>query len=437
MKIVLIEPRACEANVYSKLHMPLLGPVYLGTILKNRGHEVEIYNEEIYAPDYGSLKADLIGISILTPTAKRGYEIAKKFPKEKVIMGGVHASLLPNEALEYAWQVVVGEAEDVIIDVVEGRRRESVVRGRAVQDLDVLPYPDFSLIKGYRLPPIIMPISTSRGCPFDCSFCSVTKMFGREYRFRSSENIIKEMKSRNTRQFFICDDNFAANPKRTRALLGLMLKNKIRHWSCQVRCDVAKDNGLLNLMSRAGCNVVCVGFESINQDTLAAFQKRQTIEEIVTAIRSFKENKIKIHGMFVLGGEDDNKNTIWETLRFAIKQKIDTIQMTILTPFPGTKVYEDLEAQKRIFTKDWSLYDAQHIVFKPKLLSAQELQHNIVKAYKKFYSIRMAFYLLFKLRLRNAMFRFMGYAIVKQWIRLNYNKHGLLQTSSSRKISFT
>jgi radical SAM superfamily enzyme YgiQ (UPF0313 family) len=355
----------------------------------------------------------------LTPTAKRGYEIAKRFPKEKVIIGGVHASLLPDEALEYARQVVVGEAEDVIVDVVEGRRRESVVQGRPVENLDALPKPDFSLIKGYRLSPLIMPISTSRGCPFDCSFCCVTKMFGREYRFRSAENIIKEMKSRNTKQFFICDDNFAAHPKRTRALLGLMLKNKIRHWVCQVRCDVAKDNELLNLMARAGCGVVCVGFESVNPMTLEAFQKRQTVEEIVTAIRSFHENKIKIHGMFVLGGEDDNKNTIWETLKFAVKQKIDTMQMTILTPFPGTKVYEDLEAQKRIFTKDWSLYDAQHIVFSPKLLSAQELQLNIVRAYAKFYSIPMVFYLLLKLRFRNAIMRFMGYAIVKEWIRLN------------------
>lgn len=427
MKIVLIEPRASEANVYSKIPMPLLGPLYLGTILKNRGHEVRIYNENILIPDYASLKADLIGISILTPTAKRGYGIAKRFPKEKVIMGGVHASLLPLEALEYARQVVVGEAEDVIVDVVEGRRRQPVVRGKPVEDLDVLPNPDFSLIQGYRPLSLIAPISTSRGCPFDCSFCSVTKMFGREYRFRSADNIIAEMKSRNTRQFFICDDNFAAHPKRTRDLLSLMLKNKIRRWVCQVRCDVAKDKGLLNLMAQAGCSVVCVGFESVNPSTLAAFQKRQTVEEIVTAIRSFHENKIKIHGMFVLGGDDDNKNTIWETLKFAIKQKIDTMQMTILTPFPGTKVYEDLEAQKRIFTKDWSLYDAQHIVFKPKLLSAAELQLNVIRAYAKFYSLYRSIFLLLKLHLRNAMFRFMGYLIVKKWTRLNGNKRWLLQ----------
>jgi radical SAM superfamily enzyme YgiQ (UPF0313 family) len=432
MKIILIEPRASEANVYSKISMPLLGPVYLGTILKNSGYDVEVYNENIHAPDYPNLDADLIGISILTSTAKRGYEIAKKFPKDKVIIGGVHATLLPDEALEFARQVVVGEAEDVIIDIVENRRREPIVYGKPVENLDTLPNPDFSLIKGYRLPSVVMPLSTSRGCPFDCSFCSVTKVFGRKYRFRSAQNIIQEMKSRNTKSFFFCDDNFTAHPKRTRFLLNLMLKNKVPSWAAQVRCDAAKDKELLNLMARGGCHSVCIGFESINPMTLQAYQKRQTLEEIMNAIRSFHKRGIKIHGMFVLGADDDSKNTVWETLRFAIKEKIDTIQMSILTPFPGTKVYEFLEAQKRIFTRDWSLYDGQHIVFNPKLLSAQELQINVLRAYTKFYSLYRSVYLLLKLRFRNAMFGFMGYAIVKEWIRRNRNLLWLSQVSSSQ-----
>ncbi|MCM8796715.1 MAG: B12-binding domain-containing radical SAM protein [Candidatus Omnitrophica bacterium] len=427
MRIVFIEPRACEANVYSKFSMPLLGPVYLGTILKNRGHEVEIYNENIQVPDYATLNADLIGISILTSTAKRGYEIAGRFPKEKVIIGGVHASLLPRESLEFARQVVTGEAELVIADVVEGRRREPVVQGMPVENLDILPNPDFSLIKGYSLNQRIMPISTSRGCPFDCSFCSVTKIFGRKYRFRSHQNIIAEMKSRNTISFFFCDDNFAACPKRTRELLSQMIKNNLSAWTAQVRCDVAKDSGLLNLMSKAGCRNVCIGFESVNATTLKSYQKKQTIEEIICAIRSFHKRRIKIHGMFVLGAEYDNKNTVWQTLEFAIKQKIDTIQMSILTPFPGTKVHEELDAQKRIFTRDWSLYDGQHIVFRPKLLSAKELQINVLKAYAKFYSLYRTFFLLLKLRFRNAAYGFMGHIIVKEWIKRNGKMRWLLQ----------
>jgi anaerobic magnesium-protoporphyrin IX monomethyl ester cyclase len=427
MKIVFIEPRATEANVYSKLSMPLLGPVYLGTILKNRGHKVEIYNENIRIPDYSKLEADLIGVSILTPTAKRGYEIAKKFPKEKVIIGGVHASLLPEEALVFARQVVVGEAEGVIVDIAEGRRKEPIVQGAPVQVLDDLPFPDFSLIKGFNLSPLIMPVSTSRGCPFDCSFCSVTKMFGRQYRFRSAENVIDELNTRKAKSFFFCDDNFAAHPKRSLHLMDLMVKNRIKGWSCQVRCDVAKDEKLLNRMSEAGCKLVCIGFESVNPKTLKAYQKSQTLEEIIAAIRSFHQKRIKIHGMFVLGGEDDSKSSVWETLRFALKQKIDTIQISILTPFPGTKVHEFLSAQKRIFSRDWSLYDGQHIVFNPKLLSARELQLTVLKAYIKFYSLARFFSLLIRLHFRNAMFRFMGHVIIKEWIRHNRSMSWLVQ----------
>ncbi|HQP91703.1 MAG TPA: radical SAM protein [Candidatus Omnitrophota bacterium] len=419
MKIVFIEPRASEANVYSKISMPLLGPVYLGTILKNRGHEVEIYNENIYMPDYAHIDADVIGISILTSTARRGYHIARKFPKNKVIIGGVHASLLPQEALEYARQVVVGEAEEVISDIVEGRRIEPIVEGRPVENLDSLPHPDFSLVRGYKTRPLITPISTSRGCPFDCSFCSVTKMFGRKYRFRSADSTIAEMKERNARSYFFCDDNFTAHPKRTRQLLNLMIRDKFKNWICQVRCDAAKDRELMDLMADAGCSVVCIGFESVDPKTLAAYQKKQTLGDIVNAIRSFRQRRIKIHGMFVLGGEDDNANSVWETLRFAIKEKIDTIQMMVLTPFPGTKVYEYLSAQGRIFTKDWSLYDGQHIVFKPNLLTASELQKAVFSAYKKFYSLWHSFLLFSSFRLRNAFFRFMGYNILRQWDRHN------------------
>jgi len=429
MKIVFIEPAQTEANVYSKLHMPLLGPVYLGTILKDRGHTVEIYREDIYQPDYSQLNADIIGISILTSTAQRGYAIARHFPKEKVIIGGVHASLLPEEALEFARQVVVGEAEEVIIGVVEGAIKEAIVYGKAVQNLDNLPYPDFSLIKGYKLSPLVTPVSTSRGCPFDCTFCVVTKVFGRKYRFRSAENVMGELVSRKRKSFFFCDDNFTAHPQRTRNLLELMIKHKIRNWTCQVRCDVADDDELLSLMARAGCGVVCVGFESVNTKTLQAYQKKQSIDDIINAIRSFRKKRIKIHGMFVLGSDNDNENTIWDTLRFAIKQKIDTIQMMILTPLPGTKVHEELKKQKRIFSHDWSLYDGQHVVFTPKLLSAKQLQLNVARAYAKFYSLPKSIVLLIKLRFRNAMFRFMGYRVVRQWIERNRKMHWLLQSA--------
>ncbi len=395
--------------------MPLLGPVYLGTILKNRGHDVRIFIEDIQRPDYDNLDADVVGISILTSTAKRGYLIATKFPKEKVIIGGVHASLLPEEALAFCRQVVAGEAEEVICDIVEGKIQDKIVRGIPVQDLDKLPYPDFSLIQGYKVARNMMPVSTSRGCPFDCTFCSVTKVFGRKYRFRSALNVVEELKGRKAAHFFFCDDNFTAYPLRTHKLLKLMINERIRSWSCQVRCEVAKDEALLSLMAEAGCAVACVGFESVNEKTLAAYQKKQSLQDIISAIKNFHKKHIKVHGMFVLGGDDDNVKTVWDTLKFALKQKIDTIQMSILTPFPGTKVHESLNKEKRIFSRDWSLYDGQHVVFHPKLLSPKQLQVNIIKAYCRYYSLYHSFKLMVQMSFRNAMFRLMGYKIIRDW----------------------
>lgn len=434
MKIALIEPAASEANVYSKLHMPLLGPLYLGAILKNKGHEVNIYHEEIYTPDYSKLDVDLVGISILTSTAKRGYQIAERFPKEKVIIGGVHASLMPDEALRFARQVVVGEAEHIIEKVVDGSIKAPIVYGSPVENLDSLPYPDFSLIKGYKTGGSPLPISTSRGCPFDCTFCSVTKVFGRKYRFRSAENVLGELTTRKANMIFFCDDNFVAHVKRTKELLKLMAGNKIGDWVCQVRCDAANDPGMLSLMRKAGCRVVCVGFESVNLDTLKAYQKKQTIDDIIHAIRSFHKHKISIHGMFVLGGDHDTKETVWETVKFAIKQKIDTIQMMILTPLPGTKVFEEFNAQKRIFSYDWELYDGQHVVYTPQLLSARQLQANVAQAYARFYSLSRSFFLLMKWSFRNAVLRFMGYRIVKEWTRINSNMAWLKQETPSKPL---
>lgn len=419
MKIVFIEPRAGSANLYRKLHMPLLGPINLATILKKRGHEVCVYNEDIYPPDYSKLKADLVGISILTATAKRGYAIAKNFPREKVIIGGVHASLLPQEALGFCRQVVVGEAEEVIVGIAEGEIRDSIVQGKPVEDLDKLPFPDFSLLQGFRRGSFILPISTSRGCPFDCTFCSVTKVFGRRYRFRSPENVLEELRYQGSETIFFCDDNFAAHPKRTRSFLKLMKDNASLRWSCQVRCDIAKDSQLISMMKEAGCQVVCVGLESVNSKTLECFNKKQSLSDMLKAISLFRRLRIKVHGMFVVGSDDDSESTVFQTLRFAIREKIDTFQMSILTPFPGTAVYSELKSQNRIFSEDWDLYDGQHIVFKPRMLTASQLQLAVVCAYSKFYSLPKILLLLLKLHFRNAAFRLMGLVLLRKWLKQN------------------
>jgi radical SAM superfamily enzyme YgiQ (UPF0313 family) len=215
-----------------------------------------------------------------------------------------------------------------------------------------------------------------------------------------------------------------------------MIKKGIRGWTCQVRCDVTKDKETLELMSKAGCAVVCVGFESVNDLTLRAYRKRQTVEDIIDSIRIFHGKKIKIHGMFVLGGDDDNERAVWDTLKFSITQEIDTIQLMILTPAPGTKLYTDLKEQERIFSYDWDLYDGQHVVFNPKLLSARQLQVSVNRAYARFYSLRRVLLLLTKMDFRNALFCFMGYRIYRQWLRQNSTMDWLQENKPDPKAMF-
>lgn len=199
----------------------------------------------------------------------------------------------------------------------------------------------------------------------------------------------------------------------------MLRSSRIPGWSCQVRCDAASKEGLLDALSAAGCRLVCVGLESVNDKTLARFDKRQTVAEVSSAIRQFHLHGIRVHGMFVLGGDDDSAGTVWDTLRFAVRHRLDTLQMSILTPFPRTKIRRILNEEKRIFTDDWDLYDGQHVVFTPKLLSPKDLQTHVLKAYSAFYSLPNSLRLVLSLRIRNAFFRLMGYSIVKRWQKLN------------------
>ncbi len=428
-KVVFIEPRGIF-NAYGYFKLPLLGPIYLGTILKRRGHEVKVITEN-YTPAYDERKdrlhpaildADVVGISSMTSTVNRGYQIArairKQRPDVKLLMGGPHATFRPEEALEYVDTVITGEAEGQIVDVVEGNVSDRIVKGAPIDDLDALPVPDLSLLEKVDSKLRYVPISTSRGCPYDCTFCSVTKMFGRKYRFRSPEAIVDEIGYRirsGYHKFFFYDDNFAANQEGTKVMLESLLRKGYRFtWSAETRVDVAKDNELLKLMSQAGCLCLFLGLESVSPETLLSYNKRQTLDDIQTSIKKVKANNMRVHGMFVLGSDEDDPQTVQQTVDFCHKFNLDTAQFSILFPIPGTRLYDILESEGRIFTKDWSLYDGTHVVFKPKKMKPLELQRLYLWAWKRFYSLGhniktfiAARYLLNRWRRLNG--RFLGY----------------------------
>ena len=412
-KIVFIEPKSPNLHIFSLFKLPRLGIFILGSLMKKRGWDVDIFVEDIENIQWNSIKsADMIGISTITSTAPRAYMIADKAREYNlpVMMGGPHVSFLTDEALEHAEFVIRGEGEEALMKFIDAWENHGDYSGIPnlsykmngshfhnpgmvlCQNLDSIPFPDFSLFRGNTN--IIskkraVPIQTSRGCPYNCSFCSVTPMFGRKYRFRSTENILEELRQYQdqSNNIFFYDDNFSANPDHTKKLLKAMIAEKFKFkWSTQVRVEIAKDIELVKLMKKAGCHTLYIGFESTNPDSLEAMKKNQKVEDIVQAITILQRHHIHIHGMFMLGFDNDNWNTVKETVKFARRSKLTSVQFLILTPLPGTDYFKNINDQRRIQFKDWSLYDAHHVVFKPNHFTMSELQKAQIYGHKKFYS---------------------------------------------------
>jgi len=407
--IYFVEAKSPGANIFSKMPMPRLGSILLGTILKNKGYNTKVFIEDIAMPDLKQLDdADMVCVSSITSTAPRAFQIADHFKKLgiPVAIGGPHSTFLPEESLQYADYVVRGEGEETIVELVEHlengkpldtikgltfRADDKIVHNperELAKNLNNAPIPDFNLVYNWNRQ--VVPVATSRGCPFACRFCSVIQMFGRQYRHKTIDRIMEEIRiaaSYKPRHMFFIDDNFAANKKRTKELLRAMIANKVKiQWSAQVRTDIAKDRELLKLMEEAGCFSVYIGFESINPKTLSLYNKGQGLEDIENAITLVKKHNINIHGMFVLGSDTDDIQTIRNTQKFASKLNIDSIQFMMLTPLPGTPVFDELKEQGRLLHTDWNKYDAHHAVFEPHLMTAFELHIETLKAMAKFYS---------------------------------------------------
>jgi radical SAM superfamily enzyme YgiQ (UPF0313 family) len=416
-RISFIEAGSPGLHIFSRFPIPRLGAVLLSTILRERGYEVKAFIEDVAEPDWSFIESsDIVCISTITSTAIKAYSMGERLKALgiPVIMGGAHPTFLPDESLEYADFVIRGEGEYSLVELLEhlekGTPALTAIKGLSyrerdgknvhnpsgefIKDLDSLPEPDFSLVHEWAMSNTY-PVSTSRGCPFDCKFCSVIQMFGRNYRFKSVEATLKEMRyvasvSKATK--FIVDDNFTADKKRTREILRGMIAEGIKtRWSAQVRTDVARDPELLRLMADSGCHTLYIGFESINAGTLKAYNKKQELEDIISCVRAVKEHGIHIHGMFVLGADTDDVETIRGTADFATGHGIDTIQFLILTPLPGTPLFREMTESGRLLHTDWSKYDVQHVVFKPNLMSPATLQMETFKAMARFYSWRYIF----------------------------------------------
>ena len=407
MKIRLIEPEAPSMHLWSHSYFVRLGLPMIGARLKQLGHDVRIYNPQLAPIDWDDVHtAELVGLSSTTSTTPATYAIADGLRRRRipVIVGGSHVTFMADEALEHVDYVARGEGGETImaelVEALQGARELESITGLSFKrdgaivhnplhercaDLDTLPFPDLTLIVGNeRL--TSTPIMTSWGCPFACNFCSVTAMFGRKYRFRSAESVVAEIKEKKPERIFFYDDNFAADRKRLKRLLRMMIaEGLVMPWGAQVRTDVVRDKELLELMRASGADFVALGLESVNQATLDGFEKSQTVGDIEHAIKALHDYGVRSHGMFVLGADSDTPSSVRDTVTFALRNHVDTLMLNILTPLPGTQQFSDLDAQGRIITKEWYLYDAQHVVFEPRQTSAAELQREVLRGQRRFF----------------------------------------------------
>lgn len=410
LDIALVEPKAPGRTVFDLVKLPRLGAAILATLAeKIPGVSATVHVEGITPLDLWDIaKKHVVGVSTTTSTAPRAYaicdEVRRRNPSAIVVLGGVHVTFNPGEALQHCDHVFIGEADLTFPAFIEAlmrgessprvigqRLRDSFMksfRRSPVENIDCVP--DLTLIRGWR-EMRIAPIVTSRSCPFNCTFCSVIEMFGQRMRLASLDSVklgLEQAHRLGFRNAFFYDDNFVVDVKRTQALLTMIrgLPFKI-NWSAQVRANTfAKHAELAREMSASGCKMVYVGIESAEPSALLAFNKRTSIDEISQGVRNLRMAHIMVHGMFVTGSESDTPKSIRHCLKYAIRQKLATVQFMILTPLPGTQDHERLERAGRVFDRDWSHYDAHHTVHHPERMSAQRLERETLRAMRKFYS---------------------------------------------------
>ena len=364
------------------------------------GTDTELVDEYSDAIDY-DVKTDLIALSAKTSCVTRAYEVARRFRERgtRVVLGGIHASLRPEEALEHVDCIVTGEAEmlwpHVVADLEAGKLKE---RYDAIgfPPMDEIPPPAWG--KGKPDDYLFHQIQTTRGCPFRCRFCSVPDISGQDFRFKPVECVVAELRAlpkargpiASGKPLYIVDDNFISRTRYTKDLLRAMAplaKNKeIPSWSAETTLNVASDEELLDLFQAAGCATLIIGFESISEATLLAMDKK------VNFCLTYQEGLERVHqrgmscvGNFIVGFDTDTLGVFKQTLDFVQQSGILYPFFSILTPMPGTKLFDDYKAAGRLDHEKWHLYDTRHVVFEPTNMTRDQLMDGYVWLYEQSY----------------------------------------------------
>lgn len=368
-------------------------PIGVIASLTPKDVDVRFYDDRMEVIPFDE-PTDLVGISIETFTAKRAYQIASEYRKRgiPVVMGGFHASLLPDEVSCYAESVIVGEAEELWPQVLDDYRHGTPKKRYQSEGRPALvrATPDRSLFKGKRYLPVGL-IEAGRGCVFHCDFCAIQTVFKATQRRRPNEDVLRELEGlKDKKLIFFVDDNITANLSEAKEFFKALIPLKIR-WISQASINTARDEELLALMKASGCQGVLIGFESLNPANLESMEKgvNLTTGGFEQALKNLHKHGIRIYGTFVFGYDGDTPESFPETVEFARRHGFYLSAFAHLTPFPGTKLYSKLESEGRLLYDKWWLDDAYRfaqVAFKPKNFEPEQLQALCVEARHQFYS---------------------------------------------------
>jgi radical SAM superfamily enzyme YgiQ (UPF0313 family) len=388
MRLLLISPSNKPGRkVLKAIRMPQLG-LHIIASLTPEDIAVTVADEQIREID-SSLDFDLVGISCMTATANRSYELADRYRQRgsKVVLGGIHPTILPEEAIRHADAVVIGEAEGCWTDVIADFRNDKLQRFYRVPapDLSKSPSPrrDFQIDKALFN---CVGLVTTRGCPYACEFCSVTDFYGGKIRHRPVSMVVEDIKQSGSKAFLILDDNVAGHPEYSKQLFEALIPLGIE-WVGQSSISLAKDKEMLRLCRQSGCAALFFGVESVSPASLIGMKKSlKSIDETEEAIKIIQDNGIAFHPSIILGFDTDTKAIFDDTLEFLARTRLPTMALHVLTPYPGTRLYRRFKEQGRIISDDWSHYDHRTVVFQPRNMTPEELAEGHRYVQSEFYS---------------------------------------------------
>ncbi len=378
MRILLISPLADPAQrTPVGLMIPQAG-LHILEGLTTPEHQVRIVEEEIEKIDLDQ-ECDLVGISCLTSNAPRSYRLAGEFRRRgrKVVLGGVHPSILYEEAIQHADAVVVGEAEGVweqlLLDLQAGRLKKRYQAPAPSLDR-YIPMVTRQATKK-RLFNVI-PVMTTRGCPYRCEFCCVSDLYGPKIRHVPVRHIVRDIAGSGKRIYIFLDDNIIGDPRYAKELFRAITPYRIK-WCGQASISFVHDTELMKLAAESGCQALFFGVETVSEEKLKTMRKAiKSLAGVEDAIARVRDLGIHFHASMVFGFDSDTTAVFPETLEFLRRNKIGTASFNILTPYPGTRVYDQFRREKRLLTTDWKYYDHSTVVYKPKNMSPYQLQEG-------------------------------------------------------------